>query len=324
MFSSQGDSATYEHPEFDPLTLSRIEAELKHWESVIFRGDMGDQSQDPTGNASGYNGNLPQNGPPSSTIVNSNTNPESSSSVPLTIPHGSIAPPPQLPPEAYNYLIHALISMQGASSTTNSQSATGFSYHGQTSALPPHPSWPPPPSNPYQSHVPLQSGPPSQFSYEQLMMQLPSASHFNATSSSQFSSMPQAPANSSPQETGDQSDSETVSIAEDKRRRNTAASARFRIKKKQRTLNLERTVADLTGRTEELEREASELRRENGWLKEIVLLKGRGFGALGAVNNPQAESSRAHEQRQVESSDSEPQPSSKQRGKSRKGKEKEK
>ncbi|KAJ7275412.1 PLC-like phosphodiesterase [Mycena haematopus] len=54
---------------------------------------------------------------------------------------------------------------------------------------------------------------------------------------------------------------------DDKRRRNTAASARFRIKKKQKTLGLERTVSDLTGRAEELEREAADLRRENGWLK---------------------------------------------------------
>ncbi|KAF9243897.1 hypothetical protein BU15DRAFT_7434, partial [Melanogaster broomeanus] len=58
--------------------------------------------------------------------------------------------------------------------------------------------------------------------------------------------------------------------SEDKRRRNTAASARFRIKKKQRSVNLERTVTDLTGRAEELEREAADLRRRNGWLKEIV------------------------------------------------------
>ncbi|KAJ7785912.1 hypothetical protein B0H16DRAFT_1488448 [Mycena metata] len=68
---------------------------------------------------------------------------------------------------------------------------------------------------------------------------------------------------------------------DDKRRRNTAASARFRIKKKQRTLDLERSVSDLTGRAEELEREASDLRRENGWLKEIVMLKG---GRLGGIN----------------------------------------
>ncbi|KAK0465251.1 uncharacterized protein EV420DRAFT_1513561 [Desarmillaria tabescens] len=62
--------------------------------------------------------------------------------------------------------------------------------------------------------------------------------------------------------------------ADDKRKRNTAASARFRIKKKQKTLNLERSVSDLTGRAEELEKEAADLRRENGWLKEIVMLKG--------------------------------------------------
>ncbi|KAJ7770836.1 hypothetical protein DFH07DRAFT_805428 [Mycena maculata] len=68
---------------------------------------------------------------------------------------------------------------------------------------------------------------------------------------------------------------------DDKRRRNTAASARFRIKKKQRTLDLERSVSDLTGRAEELEREAADLRRENGWLKEIVMLKG---GRLAGIN----------------------------------------
>lgn len=45
---------------------------------------------------------------------------------------------------------------------------------------------------------------------------------------------------------------------DDKRRRNTAASARFRIKKKQRAHDLERTVSDLTGRAEDLEREASD------------------------------------------------------------------
>ncbi|KAH9836515.1 uncharacterized protein C8Q71DRAFT_758301 [Rhodofomes roseus] len=66
-----------------------------------------------------------------------------------------------------------------------------------------------------------------------------------------------------------------VAIAEDKRRRNTAASARFRIKKKQWSLNLERTISDLSSRVQELEVEAAELRRENGWLKEIVMLKSK-------------------------------------------------
>ena len=51
-------------------------------------------------------------------------------------------------------------------------------------------------------------------------------------------------------------------------------TARFRVKKKHRTIALERAVSDLTGRAEELEREVGDLRRENGWLKEIVVLKG--------------------------------------------------
>ncbi|KAF5374902.1 hypothetical protein D9758_000482 [Tetrapyrgos nigripes] len=71
-----------------------------------------------------------------------------------------------------------------------------------------------------------------------------------------------------------------ANITEDKRRRNTVASARFRIKKKQRHMNLERTVSDLTGRAEELEREVADLRRENGWLKEIVMLKGSRLAGL--------------------------------------------
>jgi hypothetical protein len=39
------------------------------------------------------------------------------------------------------------------------------------------------------------------------------------------------------------------------------------------TVNLERSISDLTGRAGDLEREAADLRRENGWLKEIVMLK---------------------------------------------------
>ena len=62
--------------------------------------------------------------------------------------------------------------------------------------------------------------------------------------------------------------------------------ARFRIKKKQWTLNLERSITDLSGRVEELEREAAELRRENGWLKEIVMLKSKRFGGPAPQLDP--------------------------------------
>ncbi|KLO11736.1 hypothetical protein SCHPADRAFT_456812 [Schizopora paradoxa] len=62
-----------------------------------------------------------------------------------------------------------------------------------------------------------------------------------------------------------------MSMAEDKRRRNTAASARFRAKKKEREVALERRSKDLEGRVSELERECEQLRRENGWLMGLVV-----------------------------------------------------
>src|SRR5258705_4356390 len=52
-------------------------------------------------------------------------------------------------------------------------------------------------------------------------------------------------------------------------------AARFRIKKKQRVLNLERNVQDLSDRAEDLEKEAVELRKENELLREMVVLRGR-------------------------------------------------
>jgi len=61
--------------------------------------------------------------------------------------------------------------------------------------------------------------------------------------------------------------------------------ARFRTKKKLKTINLERSVSDLTGRAEELEREVADLRRENGWLKEIIMLKGTRLGALNLTQH---------------------------------------
>ncbi|PVG02971.1 hypothetical protein CPB86DRAFT_673646, partial [Serendipita vermifera] len=64
-------------------------------------------------------------------------------------------------------------------------------------------------------------------------------------------------------------------MADDKRRRNTEASARFRMKKKEKIQQMEETMSSLQKRAEDLEREAGDLRRENGWLKEMVIMKGR-------------------------------------------------
>nr|GAT51096.1 predicted protein [Mycena chlorophos] len=76
-----------------------------------------------------------------------------------------------------------------------------------------------------------------------------------------------------------------MSVAEDKRRRNTAASARFRLKKKEREAALETRAKELEGRVNELERECEGLRRENGWLKGLVV------GVTGAAQAPPSASS---------------------------------
>ncbi|KAI1911432.1 hypothetical protein LOZ65_006164 [Ophidiomyces ophidiicola] len=64
---------------------------------------------------------------------------------------------------------------------------------------------------------------------------------------------------------------------EDKRRRNTAASARFRVKKKEREKTLERTVKDVTSKNTALEARVSELELENRWLKNLITEKNGTF-----------------------------------------------
>ncbi len=75
-----------------------------------------------------------------------------------------------------------------------------------------------------------------------------------------------------------------LNAAEDKRRRNTAASARFRLKKKEREAALERKAKELETRVSELEKECEALRRENGWLKGLVV----GVTGAGAVQQQQS------------------------------------
>lgn len=63
---------------------------------------------------------------------------------------------------------------------------------------------------------------------------------------------------------------------EDKRRRNTAASARFRIKKKQREQALEKTAKEMTERVSVLETRIQQLETENTWLKGLITEKNGG------------------------------------------------
>lgn len=71
---------------------------------------------------------------------------------------------------------------------------------------------------------------------------------------------------------------------EDKRRRNTAASARFRIKKKQREQALEKTAKEMSDRVSVLEARVQQLETENTWLKGLITEKNGGKLSSPAIN----------------------------------------
>ncbi|KAF2199694.1 hypothetical protein GQ43DRAFT_106434 [Delitschia confertaspora ATCC 74209] len=64
-----------------------------------------------------------------------------------------------------------------------------------------------------------------------------------------------------------------VAAEEDKRRRNTAASARFRVKKKQREQALEKTAKEMSDKVQILESRITQLEMENNWLKGLITEK---------------------------------------------------
>lgn len=64
-----------------------------------------------------------------------------------------------------------------------------------------------------------------------------------------------------------------VAAEEDKRRRNTAASARFRVKKKQREQALEKSAKEMSDKVSQLESKITQLETENQWLKKLILEK---------------------------------------------------
>ncbi|KAF1915381.1 hypothetical protein BDU57DRAFT_557536 [Ampelomyces quisqualis] len=68
-------------------------------------------------------------------------------------------------------------------------------------------------------------------------------------------------------------DSIIVEADEDKRKRNQAASARFRQKKKQREQQLVESAREMQDRTRKLERENDGLKKENIFLKKLLLEK---------------------------------------------------
>ena len=77
----------------------------------------------------------------------------------------------------------------------------------------------------------------------------------------------------SPSSSGNVEHSSRFAAEEDKRRRNTAASARFRVKKKQREQALERQAKEVTERAEALESRIGQLETENKWLRSLLVEK---------------------------------------------------
>lgn len=67
-----------------------------------------------------------------------------------------------------------------------------------------------------------------------------------------------------------------IAAEEDKRRRNTAASARFRIKKKQREQALEQSQKEAQEKVAKLEATIEQLQTENAWLKSLITEKSGG------------------------------------------------
>lgn len=86
-----------------------------------------------------------------------------------------------------------------------------------------------------------------------------------------------------PGSTADLEESSRVAAEEDKRRRNTAASARFRVKKKQREQALEKDNKEMKDRVQQLESKVQQLEMENKWLKGLITDKSEAKGIEAAL-----------------------------------------
>lgn len=84
------------------------------------------------------------------------------------------------------------------------------------------------------------------------------------------------PSHASPNRSVGFEDASRQAAEEDKRRRNTAASARFRVKKKQREQALEKSAKEMNDKVAALENRIQQLETENKWLKNLVMEKNEG------------------------------------------------
>ncbi|KAK3624809.1 hypothetical protein LTR56_020774 [Elasticomyces elasticus] len=86
----------------------------------------------------------------------------------------------------------------------------------------------------------------------------------------------------------DMEESSRFAAEEDKRRRNTAASARFRVKKKQREQALEKASKEMNDKVARLEGKVQRLEMENRWLKELITEKGKVGGGMEGLEERMA------------------------------------
>ena len=179
---------------------------------------------------------------------------------------------------------------QPTATTTAPSLAQLLSYHslagipqlnltGAPSAAPAAPAAPQPSQQPPAATI---NGSSSVATTSAVAAPLPATKRARTSRGSISGDLPSPEAAASP-ESDDKPSGTPMTAAEDKRRRNTAASARFRLKKKEREAALEKKAKELELRVGELEKECEALRRENGWLKGLVV----GVTGAGAVQQQQ-------------------------------------
>jgi hypothetical protein len=120
------------------------------------------------------------------------------------------------------------------------------------------------------AHAPVNQSSPTATSPSQ-----PSVSGASPTSEASPTASAPAPKRKNTQKTPVLSVEEAARVAaeEDKRRRNTAASARFRVKKKMREQTLEKSVKETSEKNAALEARVTALELENQWLKNLITEK---------------------------------------------------
>lgn len=112
---------------------------------------------------------------------------------------------------------------------------------------------------------------PNAFPMQQLTS--PSASAASPATGPQNADQLNTELTSDPSKASSMDEQARMMAEEDKRRRNTAASARFRVKKKQREQQLEKTAKDMTDKVNSLESRIAQLETENKWLKNLITEK---------------------------------------------------